>query len=136
MELYGFLTSAPNATVLKARVEFLCKGREIGESLTHSMLLCILDALETKDGDFTKDIVAINEEIKIQEDMRSINERNAAYGIHSIPATTRPPTKILISASSRAAPSKFTLTKEIKDSAGRVWTWAPYTAEVWRGSYK
>ena len=62
MDLYEFLTSAPNATILQARVDALCKGRTIGESLTLSMLYTVLEALENDDGDFAEDVAAINKD--------------------------------------------------------------------------
>ena len=57
-----FLTSAPNATILQARVDARCKGRTIGESLTLSMLYTVLEALENDDGDFAEDVAVINKD--------------------------------------------------------------------------
>ena len=179
MDLYEFLTSAPNATILQARVDALCKGRTIGESLTLSMLYTVLEALENDDGDFAEDVAAINKdrlhhrtllfhsfssshppmpsmpshnhactkEIAALEGLRSINMRKRTYGLKLLLTKTRlpEPAKILIAtnflqaplhAATRAAPSKFTLTQEFQDGAGSVWTYAPYTAEAWRGSFK
>ena len=62
MDLYEFLTSARNATILQARVDALCKGRTMGESLTLSMLYTVLEALENDDGDFAEDVAAINKD--------------------------------------------------------------------------
>ena len=81
------------------------------------------------------------------EDLRGINMRKRAYGIKLVLAKTRlpEPAEILISTkflqaplhvAIRTAPSKFTLTQEFRDDAGSIWTWAPYTAEAWRGSFK
>ena len=147
MDLYELLTSAPNVTILAARVDALCKRRATGESLTPSMLYCILEALENgNDDDFMTDVAAIKEEIRIMEDSRSINERKRAYGIHLLMEKTKlpMPAKMLIAtgflrtplnAANRAAPSKFTFTQQFRDAAGASWTWAPYTAEAWRGSF-
>ena len=90
---------------------------------------------------------ACTKEIANMEDLRGINMRKRAYGIKLLLAKTRlpEPANILIStkflqaplqAASRTAPSKFTLTQEFRDDAGSIWTWAPYTAEAWRGSFK
>ena len=148
MELYNFLVSATDGTTLQVRVDALCKGRVFGESLTLSMLHTIMEALQNaKDGDFTRDIGLINEEVRILEDSRAVNRRKRTYGIHLLLSKTKlpSPAKMLIAtgflqaplqAASRAAPSKFTLTEEFVDGAGTVWTWAPYSAEAWHGSYK
>ena len=83
MDLYELLASSPNKDILRSRVDILCKGRSFGDSLTPSMLYCILEALENgNDDDFMTDVAAIKEEIRIMEDSRSINERKRAYGIH------------------------------------------------------
>ena len=66
MDLYEFLTSATDAQTLKSRVDALCKGRAFGESLTPSMLHCMLGALENGNGDFAADVAAINEEIQMK----------------------------------------------------------------------
>ena len=146
MDLYEFLTSATDAQALKSRVDALCKGRAFGESLTPSMLHCMLGALENGNGDFAADVAAINEEIQVLEDLPSINGRKRAYGIHLLMEKTKLPlpAKMLIAtgflrtplnAAGRAAPSKFTFTQQFQDAAGALWTWAPYTAEAWRGSF-
>ena len=122
MDLYEFLTSATDAQALKSRVDALCKGRAFGESLTPSMLHCMLGALENGNGDFAADVAAINEEIQVLEDLPSINERKRAYGIHLLMEKTKLPlpAKMLIAtgflrtplnAAGRAAPSKFTFTR-------------------------
>ena len=90
---------------------------------------------------------ACTKEIANMEDLRGIDMRKRAYGIKLLLTKTRlpEPAKILIStkflqaprhAASRTAPSKFTLTQEFRDDAESIWTWAPYTAEAWRGSFK
>ena len=147
MDLYELLASSPNKDTLRSRVDTLCKGRSFGDSLTPSMLYCILEALENgNDDDFMTDVAAIKEEIRIMEDSRSINERKRAYGIHLLMEKTKlpMPAKMLIAtgflraplnAANRAAPSKFTFTQQFRDAAGASWTWAPYTAEAWRGSF-
>ena len=106
----------------------------------------MLESLEPWSSVFAGDIAAIKEEIKILEDLRSINRRKRAYGIDLLLTKTRlpEPAKDLILAgflpapdvSSRPSPSKFTLTQEFQDAAGAAWTWAPYTAEAWRGHFK
>ena len=98
MDLYEFLTSATDAQALKSRVDALCKGRAFGESLTPSMLHCMLGALENGNGDFAADVAAINEEIQVLEDLPSINERKRAYGIHLLMEKTKlpMPAKMLI----------------------------------------
>ena len=99
------------------------------------------------DDDFGTDVAAIKEEIRIMEDSRSINERKRAYGIHLLMEKTKlpMPAEMLIAtgflrtplnAANRAAPSKFTFTQQFQDGAGALWTWAPYTAEAWCGSFK
>ena len=146
MDLYEFLTSATDAQTLKSRVDALCKGRVFGESLTPSMLHCMLRALQNGNGDFAADVAAINEEIQVLEDLPSINERKRAYGIDLLMEKTKLPlpAKMLIAtgflqvppqAASRSAPSKYTLTEEYLDATGVVWTYAPYTAEAWRGCF-
>ena len=146
MDLYEFLTSATDAQALKSRVHALRKGRAFGESLTPSMLHCMLGALENGNGDFVADVAAINEEIQVLEDLPSIDRRKRTYGIHLLMEKTRLPlpAKMLIAtgflrtplnAAGRAAPSKFTFTQQFQDAAGALWTWAPYTAEAWRGSF-
>ena len=147
MDLYELLASSPNKDTLRSRVDTLCKGRSFGDSLTPSMLYCILEALENgNDDDFMTDVAAIKEEIRIMEDSRSINERKRAYGIHLLMEKTKLPlpAKMLIAtgflqeapqAASRSAPSKYTLTEEYLDATGAVWTYAPYTAEAWRGCF-
>ena len=146
MDLYEFLTSATDAQAFQSRVDALCNGRAFGESLTPSMLHCMLGALENGNGDFAADVAAINEEIQVLEDLPSINERKRAYGIHLLMEKTKLPlpAKMLIAtgflrtplnAAGRAAPSKFTFTQQFQDAAGALWTWAPYTAEAWRGSF-
>ena len=146
MDLYDILSSARNERDLRSIVDALCKGRELGESLTPSMLHCMLESLEPWSSVFAGDIAAIKQEIKILEDPRSINRRKRAYGIDLLLTKTRlpEPAKDLILAgflpapdvSSRPSPSKFTLTQEFQDAAGAAWTWAPYTAEAWRGHFK
>ena len=65
MELYNFLESATDGATLQVRVDALCKGRVFGESLTLSMLHTIMEALQNaKDGDFTRDIGLISEEVR------------------------------------------------------------------------
>ena len=146
MDLYEFLTSATDAQTLKSRVDALCKGRAFGESLTPSMLHCMLGALKNGNGDFAADVAAINEEIQVLEDLPSINERKRAYGIHLLMEKTKLPlpAKMLIAtgflrtplnAAGRAVPSKFTFTQQFQDAAGALWTWAPHTAEAWRGRF-
>ena len=146
MDLYEFLTSATDAQTLKSRVDALCKGRVFGESLTPSMLHCMLRALQNGNGDFAADVAAINEEIQMLEDLPSINRRKRTYGIHLLMEKTKLPlpAKMLIAtgflqaplqAAGRSAPSKYTLTKEYLDATGAVWTYAPYTAEAWRGCF-
>ena len=88
------------------------KGAHFGESLTLSMLNCMLGALKNGNGDFAADVAAINEEIQVLEDLPSINRRKRTYGIHLL-----------------------TLTEEYLDATGAVWTYAPYTAEAWRGCF-
>ena len=60
MDLYELLASSPNEDTLRSRVDALCKGRTIGESLTLSMLYTVLEALENDDGDFAEDVAAMN----------------------------------------------------------------------------
>ena len=61
------MESATDGATLQVRVDALCKGRVFGESLTLSMLHTIMEALQNaKDGDFTRDIGLISEEVRIR----------------------------------------------------------------------
>ena len=148
MDLHNFIASAPSSSKLRARIDALCKGHVFGESLDSAMLHVILEVLESNgSGDFAEEVAAINEEIKFHEDLKAINLRKRAYSVQLLLEKTRlpDPAKMLIRAgvleeplqtASRCSPSKFTLTEEFIDASGAVWTWAPYTGEAWRGSFK
>ena len=148
------LTNVSDENTLRARIDALRKRRVYGESLTVPMLLVVLEALESREsggfdessGWVDESILAIKEEISACEDWRAIAKRKRAYNAQlllgkiamPLPAQALVASYLMTAplAATRRVPTKFTFTAVYLDAMGEAWTWAPYSGEAWRGSFR
>ncbi len=144
MELQDLLSSAPTPAMLARRLAALTASSAHGEALCLSQLLAVegwLEGARENGWDLETAIAAVKDEIRVMEDVRSRHRRMRRYGRDLLLAGTalRAVKSIIleyllpeVSLSCRAAPGPYTLLVRYKaPGTGKLWLWAPYTAEAW-----
>ena len=144
MELHGFLSSASTPAILARRLATVKAQSAFGESLCLSQLLAVervLEEAQEMGWGMEMEIANVKEEIQVMEDFKSSHRRMRRYGRDMVLARTalrgvRSVTlEFLIPdepTSRRAAPGPYTMLVRYKaPGTGKLWLWAPYTAEAW-----
>ena len=144
MELHGFLSSASTPAILARRLATVKAQSAFGESLCLSQLLAVervLEEAQEMGWGMEVEIANAQEEIQVMEDVYSRHRRMRRYGGDVILARTalRGVRSVILDflipsepMSRRAAPGPYTLLVRYRTpGTGKLWLWAPYTAEAW-----